>query len=132
MKRGIKLCFIICINILLTACVIGNGHICGPQTPVIYCDKEALEASNHPLSPLDYWNNKGVTTEEKLEDWMECDGREDGNFTPSKRLAEEKDDFSASRRMYYKIQRCMLKKSYHYLGQCDNEMAKASPGCGAP
>jgi hypothetical protein len=37
----------------------------------------------------------------------------------------------ASLNNFDQIQRCMLKKSYHYLGQCDNEMAKTSPGCDA-
>ncbi len=119
MKRDIKRCFTICINILLTACVIGNGHICGPQTPVIYCDKEALEASNHPTPLIAYWDKTGIITENKTQDWVECGGSRDGNYAASE------SDFD-------QIQRCMLKKSYHYMGKCDNEIMKATPGCGAP
>jgi len=29
------------------------------------------------------------------------------------------------------IQRCMLKKSYHYMGKCENQIMKATPGCDA-
>ena len=122
MKKPMKLSLVICTSILLSACAGIGGYWMNGDPSV----------GRNILLPIDYWNNTEVTTKEKLQDWMTCGGRPDGNYTPSKRLPEETDDFAASRRMYYKIQRCMIKKSYHYLGQCDNEMAKASPGCGAP
>ncbi|NOT16341.1 MAG: hypothetical protein HOP21_12395 [Methylotenera sp.] len=127
-KHGLSIGF----SVLLTSCVIGNGRICGPQTPVAYCDKEALDRLLHPKSPVDYWDKEGMANEVRLQDWIECGGRFDGNYTPSKRLPEEKDDFAASRRALYSIQRCMLKKGYHYIGKCDNEIRKATPACGAP
>nr|CUV13268.1 protein of unknown function [Ralstonia solanacearum] len=33
---------------LLSGCTIGNGHVCGPQTPALYCDREAYEKLMHP------------------------------------------------------------------------------------
>ena len=104
---------------LLTACVVGNGRICGPQTPVAYCDKEALERMLHPKPLIDDWSKAGLVSKEKIQDWIECGGRRDGNYAASE------SDFD-------QIQRCMLKKGYYYMGQCDNDIMKATPGCGAP
>jgi len=119
MKRGIKLFFTMYISLLLTACVIGNGHICGPQTATVYCDKAALGRLLHPKPLIDDWDKTGGISRERAQDWIECGGSRDGNYAASV------NDFD-------QIQRCMLKKSYHYMGKCDNEIMIATPGCGAP
>jgi len=40
---------------LLAGCTIGNGHICGPQTPLAYCDRDAYERLVHPRGLGEYW-----------------------------------------------------------------------------
>jgi hypothetical protein len=114
-----RLCISIVISILLTACVIGNGQICGPQTPMAYCDKVALESLLHPKSLIDDWGKAGVISEGKVHDWIACGGSRDGNYAASV------SDFD-------QIQRCMLQKGYLYTGKCDNEIMKATPGCRVP
>jgi len=84
------------------------------------CTLECVGPIDRNIIPLiDYWNKAGITAEGKVQDWIICGGSRDGNYAASE------SDFD-------QIQRCMLKKSYRYMGQCDNEIMKATPGCGAP
>lgn len=37
----------------VSGCLIGNGRICGLQTPMIYCDKEAFDRLNNRPSLME-------------------------------------------------------------------------------
>lgn len=72
MKRLIGLCGMATISSLLMACTIGNGRICGPQTPSAYCDKEAYQRLAHPKAYGEYWTKPDMTTESWRQDWVAC------------------------------------------------------------
>lgn len=117
---------------LLSACTIGNGRICGPQTPSAYCDKEAYEKLMHPTPLVDKWEKNNITTEQRKLDWIACGGDTDGwyqikdigNFTAQEYR-------NASRKKSHTIQNCMIKKKYHYIGICydNDEISRESPAC---
>lgn len=48
---------------LSSGCVIKNGHICGPQTPVANCDSEINRRLLHPEPPSEYWIKEDKVTE---------------------------------------------------------------------
>ncbi|WP_247425012.1 hypothetical protein [Ralstonia pseudosolanacearum] len=120
---------------LLSGCTIGNGQICGPQTPAAYCDREAYEALIHPKPYIEKWEKPGTSSEMRGQASASCGGGDSDRaplFTTAQIRAEqgpgEKEIFS-----YYRLhdnwQRCMLKKGYRYTGKC---YSQSSPGCGAP
>lgn len=130
MKRIVTFCLIMLLCSLATACYksCASGDPLGLFT---HCPKETRDALMHP-KPLFYdWQKNGVSQEKKIQDWIECGGRRDGSYTTPDRLPEEKDDFAASKRKFYQIQRCMLINGYNFTGKCDNQITKATPGCGA-
>ncbi len=120
---------------LLSGCTIGNGHICGPQTPAAYCDRDAYEELMHPKPYIDKWEKPGASPETLRQDSASCGGG-DSNHAPLFIAAEvkaeqrpgEKENFAYSR-LHQKWQRCMLAKGYRYTGKC---YSQSSPGCGAP
>lgn len=138
MKKSKTFGFEIAISALLTGCVIGNGTICGPGTPVAYCDREVYEKLTHPKPYLDYWEKSTMAIKQRQEDWLNCGGKDDGTFAPTKkslaaeRRKEERDNISAYDRLSNNLDRCMIKKGYHYTGSCTSEIMKAVPACGAP
>jgi hypothetical protein len=85
-----------------------------------YCTLECVGLIDRNVKPLNYyWDKTEVTTDGKLQDWIDCGGSRDGNY-------------AASVSDFYQIQRCMLQKGYLYTGKCDNEIMKATPSCGVP
>ncbi|UXW31806.1 hypothetical protein IXO644_002740 [Xanthomonas oryzae pv. oryzae] len=73
----------------LTGCIIGNGTICGPQTPMAMCDKKAYKALYYPTSPRDEWNKIDVNKMQLNVDWIACGGRSDGSYTAVKSFSGE-------------------------------------------
>ena len=124
--------------LLASGCTIGNGRICGPQTPVIYCDAEALNALLNPPAYITRWEKIGVSPSEKLADWIACGGRSDGDFVPSeelKELARRREDgslLSPYQKAEAQFQRCFLGKGYVWKGGCRYPSNNAFPICGAP
>jgi hypothetical protein len=98
--------------------------ICGPQTPLAYCDREAYQRLRHPIPNSDYWERQGMTGKIRRQDWMECGGMPDGGYSSDVQ----------ERNKLHRIERCMRdQKGYRYIGPCyDTEISKASPACGAP
>ena len=62
---------------ILSGCTIGNGHICGPQTPQAYCDKDAYEKLMHPKPYGAHWIKEGMTREGRVEDIAACGANRD-------------------------------------------------------
>lgn len=116
--------------ITLTGCVIGNGRICGPQTALAYCDAEAEQRLLHPTPLRDEWEKSDASSAARQLDWVACGGHEDGGYRVG--FETEGSAFSAARKVYYGIQRCMLQHGYTYIGRCDNAISMAQPKCGAP
>ena len=81
MKLFTKLCLFLALGLLVTGCTVGNGRICGPQTPIAYCDREAYERLVHPKAYGEYWVKPGVTKEVWRQDWVDCGGMRDGAYS---------------------------------------------------
>ncbi|WP_231409489.1 hypothetical protein [Ralstonia solanacearum] len=121
--------------LITSGCAIGNGHICGPQTPAFYCDREAYEKLMHPKPYIENWEKQGATSEMRDRDSENCGGSY-GKYAPgfsqekvkAAQRPGEKDNVTYSR-LHHEWQRCMLKKGYRYTGEC---YSQSSPACGAP
>lgn len=83
------------------------------------------------VPPRDYWVKKGVVdSSQRSSDWIECGGDYQGGGKDSF-PESEMPEFLARKNYYKNIQRCMLEKSYKYVGRChDGNMDY--PACGAP
>ena len=117
MNYLVKAAAVTCV-ISLMACTIGNGHICGPQTPQAYCDREAYQRLMHPKGFGEYWEKTGMTVDSWRADWVRCGGRPNGDYStevPQKsthEVIEEADD-KKSKQLWV----CMTDKGYHFTGK---------------
>jgi len=113
---------------LLSGCVIGNGRICGPQTPMIYCDKAAYERLANPPSLMESWQHPSNTPEARQLDWVSCGGTEKGSYAvvPGTTGAETA---ARSGAKFDQIQRCMMGRQYQYTGTCQGEIPSRFPAC---
>ena len=112
-KAAAVLCFI-----SLMACTIGNGHICGPQTPQAYCDREAYERLMHPKGIGEYWEKPDKTVEGWRSDWVTCGGRPNGDYstdTPPRSTHEVIRE--ASDKKLKELWTCMTTKNYYFTGK---------------
>jgi len=110
---------VVFISVGLTACTIGNGHICGPQTPIAYCDHEAYEKLMHPKPYLQYWEKEGMINEVRGQDSLDCGGSNGGpDFSDQQlnaaRQPEDKNDFAPRSRLSRAWVECMKTKGYYY------------------
>ncbi|NDB70601.1 MAG: hypothetical protein EB015_21860 [Methylocystaceae bacterium] len=105
--------------LLISGCTLGNGQICGPQTPAAYCDKEAYEKLAHPKPYGTRWIKENGPDEQRLLDIKECGGNGvDVEFTfeqyQSFRDPTDKSDIPAFFRLRTAWGRCMALKGYHW------------------
>ncbi len=115
--------------VALSGCTIGNGNICGPQTPRAYCDKEAYQRLMYPAPHGVKWIKEGMTRESRRSDSWACGAANtiyaaDRVVFPeediqSARRPEDKDDFPALRRLTQQWRACMQSKGYTPLQECD-------------
>ncbi len=107
-------------TILFTGCTIGNGHICGPQTPTAYCNKEAYQKLMHPKPYGAHWIKEGITREGRTADWLQCGGAtglDDGYERKSGVTNKEYfDGLDLHRKL---IRSCMDGKGYIWIEHCD-------------
>ena len=136
MRRLIRVPTLTAALLLLTACAIGNGRICGPQTPMAYCDAAAMQALMNPSSYRDYWAKEGGSEAEKRLDWVSCGGLPDGRYVPSSaevdlwRQAADIDRILLPRqRADAEFQRCLLRKGLRWTGGCNTRNTRAMPAC---
>lgn len=107
--------------------------------PLTGCSMGFVPAELVPAKPyLDHWDKPGMTEEERRRDSASCGGTDEGapklsrNTIKETKRADETENQTYSR-LFYDLQRCMLKKGYRFTGKCDgNEVSRASPACGAP
>lgn len=104
--------------ILIAGCTVGNGHICGPQTPLAYCDREAYERLAHPKGLGEYWEKPGMTKDSWRIDWVNCGGRKNGDFGPDE-LTESGDEafHKAYKNKQSHLWSCMTEKGYQFKGK---------------
>lgn len=105
--------------LLIGGCTFGNGQICGPQTPIAYCDKEAYEKLTHPKPYGTRWIKDGASDEQRLVDIAECGGvGTHVGFTHEKIRAETKtsdpDNIPAFFRLRTAWEQCMALKGYRF------------------
>ena len=114
-----KIFFVMLISLLLSACSIGNGRICGPQTPKANCNKEVYEKLVNPKPYLEYWEKQNTTPEQRREDAFDCGGRRsdthpDGFDYEKVKLPNE--SVFETRERFQKVWRnCMEDKGYRYV-----------------
>ena len=119
MKLFIKLFVLGGTGMLLAACTVGNGIICGPQTPRAYCDKEAYEKLANPKAYGEYWVKPGMTKESWQQDWVACGGFSSGQYgayvPPGSNDAISSALWEQKRKQ---LDACMRAKGYeyHYTG----------------
>lgn len=131
-----KLVSIVLISFLMTGCSIGNGRICGPQTPAINCNKEGYERLMDTTPYIEKWKKENGTPGGRDVASEECGGGR-GKYAPvipdkviqAERLPGESKD-KAYDRLRINWQRCMVKKGYRYTGECYG--TRNTPACGAP
>ncbi|MCG9060159.1 hypothetical protein LH452_14820 [Laribacter hongkongensis] len=101
---------------LLASCTIGNGRICGPQTPRANCNKEMLDALLHPPKAITFWNQQGVNEEQKMQDWLACPGgtRNGGFGYDMTKQKPDETDAMTMRRLENNFYRCLIRKGYRY------------------
>ena len=86
---------------------------------------------------IEHWEKTDMTTDGRMRDWIDCGGSSNGDFSPyhaqviEEKRSDEKGTDASYKRLSDKLQRCILKKGYHYTGHCDNQIMKAEPACGA-
>ena len=81
MKFLAKLLLVFSVINTLVACTFGNGRICGPQTAIADCDKEAYERLVHPKAYGEKWTKPSMTKESRRADWIDCGGRSNGQYS---------------------------------------------------
>ena len=94
-------------------------------------DRDAYLKSIKPY--IAYWQKAGMTEESRLRDWMACGGSRNGSFgiNMQDRLPGESQGASENRQQT-DFQRCLIRSSYRYTGNCSSDWAKTRPACGAP
>ncbi len=100
---------------------------------------EAYEKLANPTPYIFKWAKPGTTEEDRYQASKECGGGNSSHaplFPPSElkamRRPEESENDAYARR-FYEFERCLIRKGYHFTGQCyDNEISRSSPACGAP
>lgn len=115
MKVLIKPYIAISLGLLLTACTIGNGRICGPQTPVAYCDRAAYEKLAHPKAYGQYWVKPGMSVEGWRQDWVRCGGMSNGQYSGNAPTgATTKTILASQEQERKKLDACMKSEGYEY------------------
>ena len=121
MNNLIKVSILFCV-IGLIGCTIGNGHICGPQTPQAYCDREAYERLMHPKGLGEYWEKPGMTTDSWRTDWVSCGGINDGGYSAGvPPRSSEKILRAAIDTKLNHLWVCMSEKGYHFTDQWSSD-----------
>lgn len=137
MKKIIKYLCSVFLTSFLTGCYISqNGYICGLNNPQMYCDKKIYSELLKPKKMIDSWSFNGKSEEDRLQDWVQCGGNWGGGDgavpLPNGQRRTTAQIQSESKASFYRIQRCMLKKKYEYIGECyDNEISRPHPACRA-
>ena len=118
MKSFIRLCIVLSSGFLFAACTIGNGRICGPQTPRAYCDKEAYNRLAHPKTYGEYWVKPNMTKESWRADWVSCGGDPSGQYGAYVQPGSTSQVIgAASDNKAQKLASCMQSKGYEYQSE---------------
>jgi len=113
---------------LLPGCMIGNGHICGPQTPMAHCNKAAYQRLANPPSLMEEWQHPSKALQARQLDWVSCGGTEKGSYAVVSG-ATGAETAARSGEKFDQIQRCMMGKKYQYTGTCQGEIPSRFPAC---
>ncbi|WP_156774546.1 hypothetical protein [Edwardsiella hoshinae] len=122
---------VIVLSITFSGCTIGNGRICGPQTPLAYCDRDAYQKLMHPTPSRDYWEKASVSIDDRRKDWVDCGGNVIGTYSISKDELNGRTSLEAASSKFDDMQYCMMKKGYSYTGTCQGEIPSQYPACKA-
>lgn len=125
-------------RVLLCAAIVISQSACCPNGCFVLSGKAFDDLAHPPPLSADWTKNDTPGTTKNL-DWESCRGASDGNFSPDikwikkERKPDETSNEGAYDRLYFELQRCMLRKGYYYIGKCyDNQISRTLPACGAP
>lgn len=124
MKQLMCLWVTLCLSFLLMGC--------GTQVPL--SGKARDDYMKSIKFHIEYWENDGVTREERAWDSKGCGGSEGGTDFSNQQMnaarREGEKDWVVRSRLTYEWQRCMLSHGYRFTGKCyDNESGRTSPAC---
>jgi hypothetical protein len=112
----------------LSGCYIGPGGICGPQTPIYYCQSKADQEKMRPKPYGAHWVKEGMTRESRREDSWACGAArtEHGATKPvfpkdqlkAAKLPTDLNDILADSRLTKSWANCMQSKGYVYIDSC--------------
>lgn len=113
----------------LSGCYIGPGGICGPQTPIYYCQSKADQEKMRPKPYGAHWVKEGMTRESRRDDSWGCGAArtEHAATKPvfpedqlkAAKLPTDLNDILADSRLTKSWANCMQSKGYVYIDFCD-------------
>jgi hypothetical protein len=74
MNDGFRIGLALSVTVLSGGCMFGELGIYGQER------EDYLKSIKHYI---EYWDKPGMTVTERMQDWIECGGRSDGNFVPA-------------------------------------------------
>ena len=74
-----------------------------------------------PIIDRDEWTKSDLNEEQRKEEWISCGGTSRGvvYFTPHKDEGiPTNEEYKEMDKQYNKVQACMIKKGYRFIGSC--------------
>ncbi len=105
---------IVCIIGVLSGCEL----LCQAGSGTCGLSKEQADKLLNPKAYGEYWTKPGMTKDSWRQDWVECGGKQNGQYVAGPRLPGETNDIAASARTANLLASCMKSKgyTYHYTG----------------
>jgi len=117
--------------------------LAGLLASLVGCSYPIILVGSRPgpyIPSIEKWVRSDANAEQRVQDSIDCKGDEKGLPVESRANLEaamqpgEENIKLARRRLFHNWERCMLRKSYQYIGKCylDDPVSGARPACGAP
>ncbi|WP_395757730.1 hypothetical protein [Achromobacter sp. EB05] len=135
MRTTIRLFFVSAFLLSVTGCFYINkrGYLCSITESQTLCDPVLSAWVGYKVLPMEwYWPLNGQTEETRRQDWKECGGKGNGDFSV-------KNEYKLTFEQYLKesmafsdeLKRCMQKKGYQFVPQC-YKLEKCGPPAPKP
>jgi hypothetical protein len=101
---------------LIAQCFVLNG--CFSCLSSWCLGEETYERLRHPKGLGEYWEKPGMTKDSWKADWIDCGGRENGDFGPDEPIGPGDEAFqNAYKKKQSYLWSCMTKKGYQFTGK---------------
>jgi hypothetical protein len=102
-------CLLMCSS--LSSC----GLLCQAGTGTCGMSDEQAQKLLHPKTYGEFWTKPGMTTESWRQDWVECGGKSNGNYSSESPIGTDTAALLAdSKRVGERLGACMQSKRYVY------------------